>query len=219
MRFSTAAIAVYLGILVLPSFMGCSGKNVNEDDPAALLQEAEEDIESEYYQLAIEKLRKISNKFPYSNYSVKAKLRIADVYFLQESYAEAASAYANFYELHPKHEQVAYAMFRAGESFYNDVPGNIARDLVSATHALDAFQTYLKQFPNDTKSSLARDRAREIKEILAKKELYIGDFYFKRNYNGSARIRYQKLIKLYPETESAHKATDKLKEIENEDSR
>ena len=62
----------------------------------------------------IDKLKIIKNKYPYSKYALDASLRLADVYFLQESYTEAALAYESFRDLHPKHEKVPYAMFRIG---------------------------------------------------------------------------------------------------------
>ena len=60
-------------------------------------------------------MKTIKNKFPYSNYATEAQLKIADVYYMQESYGEAAVAYEAFRDLHPKHEKVPYAMFRIGE--------------------------------------------------------------------------------------------------------
>ena len=82
---------------------GCSTSELNENDPVVLMKDAEEDIESSRYILALEKLQKIKNQHPYSKQAVDAKLRIADVYFLQENYAEAAATYEAFRDLHPKH--------------------------------------------------------------------------------------------------------------------
>ena len=44
---------------------GCSGKEINESDPASVYNDAEEDIENDRFQLALDKLRKVKNKFPY----------------------------------------------------------------------------------------------------------------------------------------------------------
>ncbi len=51
---------------------GCSGKSVDENDPKALFEDAEESIKGDQYQIAIDKLRMIRNKFPYSKYSIEA---------------------------------------------------------------------------------------------------------------------------------------------------
>src|SRR5689334_8254387 len=91
---------------------GCSSSKIDPNDPALLFRDAQEEIESEHYLLALEKLRSIRNKFPYSKYAVDAQLRIADVYYLQELYAEAAGSSESFKDLHPTHEKAHYASYR-----------------------------------------------------------------------------------------------------------
>src|SRR5437870_1063058 len=100
---AVASLVTTLGSLS-GTLVGCSGKAIDENDPGALYGEAEEDIKNDHYQIAIDKLRAIKNKYPYSKFAVDAQLRIADVYFLQESWGEAATSYEAFRDLHPKHE-------------------------------------------------------------------------------------------------------------------
>ncbi|MGE0614265.1 MAG: outer membrane protein assembly factor BamD [Bacteriovoracia bacterium] len=207
-------LLILLGVLLAAFAHGCSGKEVKEDDPNALYTAAEEDIEDSRYELALEKLRMVKNRFPYSNLSQKAQLRIADVYFLQENFVEAASSYDLFKDLHPKHASVPYAMYRAGEAYYQDIPGNIARDLGSAQKSLDSFSAFLRRFPADAKAPDAQGRANEVRRILASKEEYIGNFYYRNDNWLSAQKRYRKLIELYPETESAKNVQEKLKKAE-----
>jgi outer membrane protein assembly factor BamD len=209
-------IAIFLILLSLLStlFTACTTSQVNEGDPATLFKEAEEDIDSSHYQIAIDKLRYIKNKFPYSKYATDAQLRIADVYFLQDSFAEAAVTYEAFRELHPKHEKTAYAMFRAGKAYYKDLPGTVARDLTTAKKALDAYNDFLRRYPTTGEANEARTDVVEIRKLLADKELYVADFYFKRDFYDSAKPRYKKIIELYPESEAAKVAAEKLTQIE-----
>ncbi len=208
-----ALIGQASAVMVLSLGVGCSGKKIDENDPAALMQEAEDDIKNDHYQIAIDKLRIIKNKFPYSKLSIDAQLRIADVYFLQESFGEAALAYESFRDLHPKHEQVSYAMFRIGKSYFKDTPSHIARDLTPATKALEAYQEFLKRFSGDPNAEESRKNIAEIRSILAEKELSIANFYYKRLKYSSAQNRLQKVLDLYPETPSAQEAQSKLKAI------
>lgn len=192
------------------SLSGCGGKSVSEADPAALYKDAEEDISSDRYQLAIDKLRMVRNKFPYSKYAVDAQLRIADVYYMQELYPEAASNYETFRDLHPKHEKVAYAMFRIGKSYFKDIPGTIARDLTPAQKALDAYNEFLRRFPTAPESAEAHKDVADCRKVLAEKELYIGNFYYKRDFYESAKPRYEKILELYSDTPSSSEAQYKL---------
>lgn len=192
------------------SLSGCSGKSVEENDPALLYKDAEEEISSDHYQLAIDKLKTIRNKFPYSKYATDAQLRIADVYFLQESYTEAAAAYETFRDLHPKNEKIEYALFRIAKSYFKDIPDPLSRDMTNAQKASDAYQTFLKRYPAASESEEAKADLATARSKLAEKELYIGDFYFKRYFYSSAKGRYQKIMDIYPETPSATIAKRKL---------
>ncbi len=194
--------------------IGCSGKSVDESDPAQLYADAEEEIKNDHYQIAIEKLRAIKNKFPYSKYALDAQLRLADVYFMQDSYPEAAASYETFRDLHPKHERVAYAMFRIGKSYFNDIPSPISRDMTSAVKAMDSYNDYLRRFPSEKDAEEARKDVAEIRRNLAEKELYVGNFYYKRDFYESAKPRFQKVIALYPETEAANEAKAKIAKID-----
>lgn len=196
--------------------LGCAGKSVEDGDPSNLYKEAEEDIGSDHYQLAIDKLKIIKNKYPYSKYAVDASLRLADVYFLQESFTEAALAYETFRDLHPKHPKVPYAMFRIGLSYYNDLPSTIARDVTDAQKAQDAFNDYLHRFPSDENVKEAQKDLAAARQTLAEKELYVANFYYKRHFYDSAKGRFEKLLKLYPETGPAQEARDKVARIEKD---
>jgi outer membrane protein assembly factor BamD len=206
------AVLVTLALLGLA---GCSGKNVDPNDPAALMQDAEDEIKSDHYQIAIDKLRTIRNKFPYSKYSLEAQLRIADVYFMQELWGEAATAYETFRDLHPKHEKVAYAMFRVGKSHFNDTPSPLSRDLTPARKSLEAYEEFLRRFPSAPEAVEARKDVETSRRTLADKELYIADFYYKRDIYDSARTRYEKLIQLYPETDASKTAKEKVERIDD----
>jgi len=193
---------------------GCSSAEVDENDPAALMKDAEEDIQSSHYLLAIEKLQKIKNKHPYSKQATEAALRLGDVYFMQESFIEAAATYEAFVDLHPKHEKIPYAMYRVGLSHYNDAPTEIARDLTPLAKAETAFKNYLEKFPNSEYSVDSKAKLLEVRGRLAEKELYIANFYYKREMWEAAKGRFQKILNQFPDTAPANEATVKLKKIE-----
>jgi outer membrane protein assembly factor BamD len=190
---------------------GCAGKSINESDPADLYKDADSDIENDRYLLALDKLRIIKSKFSYSSYGALAQLRIADVYFLQESYPESSAAYETFVELYPKHEKSGYAIFRAGESYFMDIPSTIARDLRSAEGAIQSFTTYLKRFPTGEFAEKAKDLKVKAYNKLAEKELDIAKFYLRRKKQDAARMRLQKLLDQYGDSTFAPEAKELLK--------
>lgn len=187
-----------LGIAL--NLAACSGKKVDENNPQELYKDAEEDITDKRYITALDKLKSVKNKFPYSHLATQAKLRIADVYFMEESYIESASAYESFRDMHPKHEKADYVMFRIGESYFNQLPATIDRDLGPATKAIDAYRELLTVYPNSQYTNDARTHMNEATERLAQKEKYIADFYYIREMYDSAAGRYEKITNRFPGT-------------------
>ncbi len=215
MRRISLSLFVALSCLSMGSlWVSCAGKSVNQNDPASLYRDAEDEIKSDHYQVAIDKLREIKNRFPYSKYAVDAQLRIADVYFLQESYDEAAASYEAFRDLHPKHEKAPYALFMAGKSHYSDIPSPIARDMTPAKKALDVLNEFLALYPNAKEATEARKYVEEVRNSLAEKELYVGDFYYNRDFYASAKPRYENVVRTYPDTRAAKTAQEKLVSLE-----
>lgn len=216
-RFAGRFFGLFLGmmlVLITASYLsGCSSAEIKDDDVAALFKDAESDASSSRFQIAIDKFRAIKSKFPYSKFAVEAQLKIADIYFQQESYAEAAAAYEAFKDLHPKHEKVAYAMFRTGKAHFNDAPENVARDLGGATRAVTAYNEFLRRFPSAPEAEEGKKDLAEMRDRLAKKEMYIAGFYMKQNLRDSALPRLQKIVELYPDTPTATEAKAKVEEI------
>jgi outer membrane protein assembly factor BamD len=205
-RRSFFIVQVIVMIMSLLSFWGCSGKQVDESNPNEIYKDAEEDITDERYTMALDKLKNLKNRFPYSNLATTAKLRIADVYFLQESYIEAAGAYESFRDMHPKHEKADYVLFRIGESYYNQLPSTDDRDLTPATKAIDAYNELLQLYPKSQFLTDAQTHLKTATERLANKEKYIADFYYSHKQYDSAAGRYEKLTKTYPNSTVAQDA-------------
>lgn len=214
--FSVRFLASLLAFVFLFSGAGCSGKKVDDNDPASILADAESDISADHYSVALEKLRMIKTRFPYSAVAISATLRIADVYFLQESFAEAAASYELFRDLYPKHEKVAYAMLRVGKSHLKDMPSTVSRDLSAGYRAQEAYEAFLRRFPQAEESTEARKDLEQVRNMLGDKELAIGKYYDRLGYKYSARPRLKKAIANFPETAAAKEAQTILERIGSE---
>lgn len=199
-RGKTIISSLFL-LLAAGLYSGCASYKLDDGDPEALYRAAERDFNSDRFQLAAEKLRTVRNKFPYSHYSILAQLKLADVYYEQESYLEAAVAYETFVDLHPNHEKASYAKYRVADSYLKDCPANIARDQSSAKKAEDAFLSFMQKYPNapeieEVKKGLISARTRQ-----AKKEFYIGEHYRRWEFYDSARARYKNVLDKFSDTD------------------
>jgi outer membrane protein assembly factor BamD len=176
---------------------GCATTERNANDPAGAFAIAEEFDKSERYEEAIRRYSEIKNKFPYSNYATQAELAIADCLFKQESYPEAQVAYQSFKELHPTAPESDYVQFRIGLSYFNQLPSTIDRDLALADEAIVNLNIVLKKYPKSQYVAEAKEKRSAAIKMLAEKEDYIGDFYFKRKIYDSALVRYEGLYTNY----------------------
>ncbi len=214
MRSFVGFLFVVLSVL----FTGCSTTETDDNDPVSMMKDAEDDISSGHYLLAIDKLQLIKNKHPYSKQATDAQLRLADVYFLQENYIEAAATYEAFVDLHPKDKQLPYALYRQGLSYFEETPTNLARDVASAYQAREVFESFLKRFPKHDLVKDVKVKLDSARNAIAGKEMYIADFYMKREYWEAAKNRYQKIVHQFSDLELAKEAEKKLKKAEGKTS-
>ncbi len=169
----------------------------NSDTPEGAFAIAENFEKDEMYEESIRRYTDVKNRFPYSSYATKAELAIADVYYKQESFLESQLAYQNFRELHPTATNIDYVVFKIGMSFYSQLPNTIDRDLSSAHSAISTFEELLRKYPQSAHAVEAKENQNKAYQMLAEKEKYIADFYFKRGNFESALTRYENLLKKY----------------------
>jgi outer membrane protein assembly factor BamD len=177
-------------------------------------------LKSHDYQDATSYFQYLRNKFPYSKYAPLAELRIADSDFDQEKYVEAVDAYKNFIKDHPTNKDVDYAGFRIGLSHYKDIPSDIfivppsyEKDQASIHDARTALQDFLATYPDSTHVAEAKDLLADVRDRLARHELYVAEFYEHHGRPRAAAWRYEGLAKDYPDTPlaaEAKKAAERL---------
>lgn len=183
--------------LSLVFVIGCASTERNSETPEGAFAIAEEYDQSERYEEAIRRYTEVKNKYPYSNFATKAELAIADVYFKQESYAEAQVSYQMFKELHPTVPNADYVQYKIGLSYFKQLPTTIDRDLSLAQDTILNLSDFIRRFPNSEYISDAKEKRSQAIKMLAEKEEYIADFYFKRKIYMSALTRYENLYANY----------------------
>jgi outer membrane protein assembly factor BamD len=200
--FSTSLVSLFaciflsgLGTIFLSS---CSSKEKSSDTAEGAYAIAQEFDKDELWERAISKYQEVKNKYPYSKYATMAELAIADCHFKDESFPEAQVSYQAFKDLHPKHPQIDYVTHRLGLSFFKQLPSTIDRDLTLASSAILYFNEVINQYPNSPLVAEAKTKKDDAYKMLAQKEQYIADFYFKMEKFDSALGRYELLLKKYP---------------------
>jgi outer membrane protein assembly factor BamD len=147
-------------------------------------------------------LQTLLNTYPDSQYQMKAKLAIADSWFKEGGTAaltQAEQEYKDFITFFPNAPEAAEAQMRVGDIYFKqmDKPD---RDYAKATHAEEEYRLMLQQFPESTLVPQAKQRLREVQEVMATRESGIAAFYASHSNNYPAAIaRYQTVVDTYPQ--------------------
>ncbi|MDW5267035.1 MULTISPECIES: outer membrane protein assembly factor BamD [Acidobacteriaceae] len=146
-------------------------------------------------------LQTLLNTYPDSQYQMRAKLAIADSWYKEGGTAalmQAESEYKDFITFFPNAPEAAEAQMRVGDIYFRqmDKPD---RDYTNATHAEEEYRLMLQQFPESALVPQARQRLREVQEVMAEREAEIGDFYASRAAWPATIARYQTVVDTYPE--------------------
>jgi outer membrane protein assembly factor BamD len=146
-------------------------------------------------------LQTLLNTYPDSQYQMKAKLAIGDSWYKEGGTAaltQAEQEYKDFITFFPNVPEAAEAQMRVGDIYFRqmDKPD---RDYAKATHAEEEYRLMLQQFPESTLVPQAKQRLREVQEVMATREANIAAFYQTHNNYPATIARYQTVVDTYPQ--------------------
>ena len=156
-------------------------------------------FENKQYDLALEAFRDVK-KYSGLEYAAEADLKIADSYFFLRSYEEALYSYERFKEFYPTHKKSDYVNYQIVLCYYNRLPKTSDRDLTLAHNLLETLDLLIKNYPSFEKIEEATLKRKEIRNMLAQKELGIAHFYLKTKNYASALSRYLVVTKKFQDT-------------------
>ena len=220
---------ICLSLMLLPSCV--SNKASLREHKGSYLEsvklnfEAGEDLlKKQEYDKAIAYFQFVRSKYPFSQYVALSDLRIADVKYAQKKWLDAASAYEIFIRLHPRHEEVAFASFRLGSSYFYAIPSDFflwpsssSRDQSFTKEALSAVERFMYAFPDSEHMSEAARMRSELFSKLAQANLHVASYYKRRNRYEAALARYLSVSELYPEAKEAAESLFKAARIAQHD--
>ena len=146
-------------------------------------------------------LQTLLNTYPDSQYQMRAKLAIADSWYKEGGTAaltQAESEYSDFRVFFPNAPEAAEAQMRIGDIYFRqmDKPD---RDYTKATHAEEEYRRMLTDYPDSTLLPQAKQRLRDVQEVLATRESGIAGYYATRENWPATIARYQTIVDTYPQ--------------------
>ncbi|MFZ4856941.1 MAG: outer membrane protein assembly factor BamD [Desulfuromonadaceae bacterium] len=194
----TAITLIALTIFASIAFQGCSTPQVNKSADL-LYKEGEQFFMDKKYQDAIVQWKKVKETYQSPELSTRAELGIANAYFMNEDFIEAAAGYEDFRKMHPKHPQGDFALYRQGLSYYSQIH-SIDTDQTPVKNAQMILASYLTLYPAGEHLAEVQEKNRDCRDKQLQYELYVGRFYLKTDAYKAAIGRFETSLKMFPET-------------------
>lgn len=155
---------------------------------------------------AIQCLEMFKARYPQSALGQEAELRIGDTYYNKKEFLLAAESYMAFLRLYPRHQMADYAHYRAGESYFRESPKAIDRDQEYLGKAIDQLRSVSRYYPSSKYVGPSNKLLHEARTKVAKRNYYIGRYYFRTGEYIACLSRFQEVADSYFDSSIADKA-------------
>jgi outer membrane protein assembly factor BamD len=145
-------------------------------------------------------LQTLLNTYPDSEYAMRAKLAIGDTWYKEGGTAamtQAEEEYKDFITFFPDKPEAAEAQMKVADIYYKQME-KPDRDPTNATRAQEEYRAMILQYPDSSLIPQAKQRLREVQEVLGDHEFDIGSFYQTRMNYAASIARLQSIIDTYP---------------------
>lgn len=211
-RIARLAALAALAALSISSVAGCDiqasdGRKVSltyTDDARSAYEEAMRSYRSKTWEDARALFGEVRKLFPYTPYATLAELRIADVDFEQEKYADATAAYREFIQNHRTDRDVEYARYRIAKALFRDIddtlflPPTEERDQGTVLEAYKELGQFYRENPKGRYSDDVRKMLDAVTGRLVRHELYVARFYLRQDEYPATIARIDHALKSFP---------------------
>lgn len=181
------------------------------DTEKQIYETAQRFMASDNYSLAVSNLQLLESRFPFGRYAEQAQLELIYAHYRSQEPEAAIAAADRFIRLHPQHPNVDYAYYMRGLANYTEGDGLLERflptdmtqrDPGSAIQAFEDFRQLLTRFPESKYADDARARMVHLRNRLARYEVNVANYYFKRKAYLAAANRGRYVVENLPRTQA-----------------
>jgi outer membrane protein assembly factor BamD len=145
-------------------------------------------------------LQTLINTYPDSEFIARAKLAVADSWYAEggtTAMQQAEIEYKDFRTFFPNMPEAAEAQLKVANIHYQEME-KADRDFTHAMRAEEEYRSLIQEYPDSKLVPEAKQRLREVQEVLAQREFNIGRFYYLRLAYPAAIARLKTLVDRYP---------------------
>src|SRR5215469_5913323 len=200
-----AVSAVLASVLIMAC--GCHHKvqnplaNIDSKQPdKGLFDRAMDSMRKGHYQESRTLLDTLINTYPDSEYIARAKLALGDAWYAEggtAAWAQAEAQYKDFQTFFPNLPEASEAQLKIANMHYKQME-KPDRDFAQAQRAADEYRALIQQYPDSPLVPQAKQKLREVHEILAERQFRIAHFYYLRENLAASQARLESLIESYP---------------------
>ena len=143
--------------------------------------------------------QRLIDQYPFSPYAEDAELKIGLSQYQLKYYAQAISSLGDFEKMHPTSKQIELASYYLAMAHFDQI-GRPDQDQSHTEQALQQFEIIERRYPETGFAALAHQQIAVCREMLARHQLLIGDFYYKRANFRAAESRLAELMQKWPDT-------------------
>ena len=198
---------VLLGLL-LTLTVACTNKksvnplaNVGSKQPdKVLFDRAMDAMKHNRFDVSRMTLQTLINTYPDSEFIARAKLAVADSWYAEggtTAMQQAEIEYKDFRTFFPNMPEAAEAQLKVANIHYQEME-KADRDFTHAMRAEEEYRSLIQEYPDSKLLPEAKQRLREVQEVLAQREFNIGRFYYLRLAYPAAIARLKTLVDRYP---------------------
>ena len=194
--------------LLLALTVACTNKksvnplaNVGSKQPdKVLFDRAMDAMKHNRFDVARMTLQTLINTYPDSEFIARAKLAVADSWYAEggtTAMQQAEIEYKDFRTFFPNMPEAAEAQLKVANIHYQEME-KADRDYTHAMRAEEEYRSLIQEYPDSKLVPEAKQRLREVQEVLAEREFGIGRFYYLRLAYPAAIARLKTLVDRYP---------------------
>jgi outer membrane protein assembly factor BamD len=210
-RFLALVVLALLGALLLA---GCASDG-DEDDFTAdsgeqqIYEQAQDFLSARSFDNAIRALQALESRYPFGKYAEQAQLELIYAHYGAYEPEAAIEAAQRFIRLHPQHPNVDYAYYLKGlatATASEDILSRYAptdrtkRDTSFAREAFAEFAQLLSRYPDSPYAADAQARMISLRNVLARHEIHVANYYFRRGAYLAAANRGRYVVENFQQT-------------------
>lgn len=201
-------------LIIASAFMiACSSQESQDetylDTEQAYYDAAQGALKASNWSIAIQHLQGLEEYFPFGTYAEQAQLELIYAYYRNFEPEASMAAADRFIRLHPQHHNVDYAYYMKGLTSFTEGTGVFERflptdltmrDPGSARQSFVHFAQLLARFPNSSHAPDARKRMIYLRNLLARYEIHVANYYLKRGAYVAAANRGRYVVENFQQT-------------------